>query len=87
MASTYPGEPREALRLEEIPEPVPGEGEVRLQVLAANLNFPDALLVRGQYQIRPPLPFTPASRSAASPTKAAASSPPRACPTAASPST
>ncbi|MFD4940836.1 NADPH:quinone oxidoreductase family protein [Streptomyces virginiae] len=54
-----PGEPREALRLEEIPEPVPGEGEVRLQVLAANLNFPDALLVRGQYQIRPPLPFTP----------------------------
>ncbi|MGW7333869.1 NADPH:quinone oxidoreductase family protein, partial [Streptomyces sp. NPDC054840] len=29
-----------------------------LRVLAANLNFPDALLVRGQYQIRPPLPFT-----------------------------
>ncbi|MEU9027249.1 NADPH:quinone oxidoreductase family protein [Streptomyces sp. NPDC048383] len=53
------GEPREALRLEEVPEPVPGEGEVRLKVLAANINFPDALLVRGQYQIRPPLPFTP----------------------------
>ncbi|MDX2388740.1 MULTISPECIES: NADPH:quinone oxidoreductase family protein [unclassified Streptomyces] len=53
------GEPREAMRLEEVPEPVPGEGEVRLKVLAANINFPDALLVRGQYQIRPPLPFTP----------------------------
>ncbi|MFE2238814.1 NADPH:quinone oxidoreductase family protein [Streptomyces virginiae] len=54
-----PGEPREAMRLEEVPEPVPGEGEVRLRVLAANVNFPDALLVRGQYQIKPPLPFTP----------------------------
>ncbi|MFF2193834.1 NADPH:quinone oxidoreductase family protein [Streptomyces sp. NPDC058157] len=53
------GEPREAMRLEEVPEPVPGEGEVRLRVLAANVNFPDALLARGQYQIRPPLPFTP----------------------------
>ncbi|MET9699350.1 NADPH:quinone oxidoreductase family protein [Streptomyces sp. NPDC006529] len=54
-----PGEPREAMRLEEIPEPVPGEGQVKLKVLAANVNFPDALLCRGQYQIRPPLPFTP----------------------------
>ncbi|WP_405763181.1 NADPH:quinone oxidoreductase family protein [Streptomyces sp. NBC_00045] len=54
-----PGEPHEAMCLEEVPEPMPGEGEVRLKVLAANVNFPDALLVRGQYQIRPPLPFTP----------------------------
>ncbi|MFD3807225.1 NADPH:quinone oxidoreductase family protein [Streptomyces sp. NPDC058611] len=54
-----PGEPREAMRLEEVPEPVPGEGEVKLRVLAANVNFPDALLARGQYQIKPPLPFTP----------------------------
>ncbi|MFE2283669.1 NADPH:quinone oxidoreductase family protein [Streptomyces sp. NPDC059443] len=54
-----PGEPREVMRLEEVPEPVPGEGEVKLKVLAANVNFPDALLARGQYQIRPPLPFTP----------------------------
>ncbi|MEV4193577.1 NADPH:quinone oxidoreductase family protein [Streptomyces toxytricini] len=53
------GEPREAMRLEDVPEPVPGEGEVRLRVLAAAVNFPDALLVRGRYQIRPPLPFTP----------------------------
>jgi NADPH2:quinone reductase len=32
---------------------------VLLRVLAANVNFPDAMLCRGQYQIRPPLPFTP----------------------------
>ncbi|MER5931909.1 NADPH:quinone oxidoreductase family protein [Streptomyces sp. NPDC002054] len=53
------GEPREVMRLEEAPEPEPREGEVKLRVRAANVNFPDALLCRGQYQIRPPLPFTP----------------------------
>ncbi|MER5178194.1 NADPH:quinone oxidoreductase family protein [Streptomyces sp. NPDC002896] len=53
------GEPREAMRLEETAEPVPGEGQVLLRVRAANVNFPDALLCRGQYQIRPALPFTP----------------------------
>jgi NADPH2:quinone reductase len=53
------GEPREAMRLDEIPDPQPGPGEVLLRVRAANINFPDALLCRGHYQIRPPLPFTP----------------------------
>lgn len=53
------GEPREAMRLDEVPTPEPGPGEVLLRVRAANVNFPDALLCRGQYQIRPPLPFTP----------------------------
>jgi NADPH2:quinone reductase len=53
------GEPREAMRLDEVPVPEPGPGEVLLRVLAANVNFPDAMLCRGQYQIRPPLPFTP----------------------------
>ncbi|MFF5449484.1 NADPH:quinone oxidoreductase family protein [Streptomyces sp. NPDC012888] len=53
------GEPREVMRLEEVPEPEPGPGEVRLRVRAANVNFPDALLCRGHYQVRPPLPFTP----------------------------
>ncbi|MFJ4963938.1 NADPH:quinone oxidoreductase family protein [Streptomyces sp. NPDC088729] len=53
------GEPGEVMRLEEADRPVPGEGHVALRVRAANVNFPDALLCRGQYQIRPPLPFTP----------------------------
>ncbi|MEU9097851.1 NADPH:quinone oxidoreductase family protein [Streptomyces sp. NPDC048361] len=53
------GEPGEVMRLEEIDRPVPGAGQVLLRVRAANINFPDALLCRGQYQIRPPLPFTP----------------------------
>ncbi|MET8246920.1 NADPH:quinone oxidoreductase family protein [Streptomyces sp. NPDC005202] len=53
------GEPSEVMRLEEVEPPTPGEGQVLLKVRAANINFPDALLCRGQYQIRPPLPFTP----------------------------
>ncbi|MEU3372627.1 NADPH:quinone oxidoreductase family protein [Streptomyces sp. NPDC006660] len=53
------GEPGEVMRLEDVDRPVPGPGQVLLRVRAANINFPDALLCRGQYQIRPPLPFTP----------------------------
>ena len=39
------------------PEPVPGAGEVAIDVKAAALNFPDLLMIRGLYQDRPPLPF------------------------------
>ncbi|MGW6275130.1 NADPH:quinone oxidoreductase family protein [Streptomyces sp. NPDC055060] len=53
------GEPSAVMRLEEVDRPVPGEGQLLLKVRAANINFPDALLCRGQYQITPPLPFTP----------------------------
>ncbi|MFG5719418.1 NADPH:quinone oxidoreductase family protein [Streptomyces murinus] len=53
------GEPSEVMRLTETGRPVPGDGQVLLRVRAANVNFPDALLCRGQYQVRPPLPFTP----------------------------
>ncbi|MQT03194.1 NADPH:quinone oxidoreductase family protein, partial [Streptomyces jumonjinensis] len=44
---------------DETDRPAPGAGQVLLKVRAANVNFPDALLCRGEYQIRPPLPFTP----------------------------
>ncbi|MFH9487814.1 MULTISPECIES: NADPH:quinone oxidoreductase family protein [Streptomyces] len=53
------GEPDQVMVLEETDRPVPGAGQVLLTVRAANVNFPDALLCRGQYQVRPPLPFTP----------------------------
>ncbi|MFG3260096.1 NADPH:quinone oxidoreductase family protein [Streptomyces sp. NPDC048172] len=53
------GEPRDVMRLEEIPEPEAGPGELLVRVRAANINYPDALLCRGEYQVRPPLPFTP----------------------------
>ncbi|MCQ4122640.1 NADPH:quinone oxidoreductase family protein [Rhodococcus tibetensis] len=53
------GEPRTALQLEEVPDPTPGPGQVLVKVLAAPANFPDVLLCRGEYQIKPPLPFTP----------------------------
>ncbi|MFC9112893.1 NADPH:quinone oxidoreductase family protein [Streptomyces sp. NPDC102359] len=53
------GEPGEVMRLADVERPTPGEGQVLLRVRAANINFPDALMCRGQYQVRPPLPFTP----------------------------
>ncbi|OQR62831.1 alcohol dehydrogenase [Streptomyces maremycinicus] len=53
------GEPSEVMRLEDVERPTPGEGQVLLRVRAANINFPDVLMVRGHYQVRPPLPFTP----------------------------
>ncbi|MFF4253674.1 NADPH:quinone oxidoreductase family protein [Streptomyces sp. NPDC001663] len=53
------GEPSEVMRLEEVERPTPGDGQVLLKVRAANINFPDVLMCRGQYQVRPPLPFTP----------------------------
>ncbi|MFE0426878.1 alcohol dehydrogenase catalytic domain-containing protein, partial [Streptomyces sp. NPDC058953] len=53
------GEPHEVMRLEETEPPTPGPDGLLVRVRAANVNFPDALLCRGQYQVRPPLPFTP----------------------------
>ncbi|MDV7357489.1 NADPH:quinone oxidoreductase family protein [Rhodococcus oxybenzonivorans] len=47
------------MQLEEVPDPVAGPGQVLVRVLAAPANFPDVLLCRGEYQITPPLPFTP----------------------------
>ncbi|MEV0335930.1 NADPH:quinone oxidoreductase family protein [Nocardia sp. NPDC050717] len=53
------GEPRDVLQLTEVDDPAAGPGQVLVRVLAAPGNFPDVLLCRGQYQIKPPLPFTP----------------------------
>ncbi len=54
------GEPEEVLRLEELPAPAAGPGEVLVRVAATTLNFNDVDGVRGRYQtVRPPLPYTP----------------------------
>jgi NADPH2:quinone reductase len=49
----------DAVETGELPESEPGEGEVVIRVSAAALNFFDTLMVRGKYQHRPPLPFSP----------------------------
>lgn len=54
----------DALQWRELPTPEPQPGEVRIAVRAASLNFPDLLIVRGQYQFKPPLPFVPGSEFA-----------------------
>ena len=56
--------PIEQLTLEERPDPVAGAGEVLIEVHAAGVNFPDGLMVRGEYQVKPPCPFTPGSEVA-----------------------
>jgi NADPH2:quinone reductase len=48
-----------ALELRDVPEPEPEEGFVLLEVEAAGVSFPDLLLTRGEYQLKPELPFTP----------------------------
>lgn len=53
------GAPADVLRLEEVPDPAPGPGELLVRVDAVALNFPDVLMCAGLYQEKPRLPFTP----------------------------
>ena len=56
--------PIEQLSWEERPDPAAGTGEVLIEIRAAGVNFPDGLMVRGEYQVKPPHPFTPGSEIA-----------------------
>jgi NADPH2:quinone reductase len=47
------------LEVQDLADPEPGPGEVIVQTAAIGVNFPDLLVVSGDYQIRPPLPFSP----------------------------
>lgn len=51
--------PPEALRVGEVPMPVPGPGEVLVETHAAPVNYVDMLVVGGSYQFLPPFPFIP----------------------------
>jgi NADPH2:quinone reductase len=54
----------ETLTVETVADPAAEAGQVVIAVHAAGVNFPDALMVMGQYQVRPPLPFTPGGEAA-----------------------
>jgi len=53
--------PPDQLEIAEVDAPTPGKGQALVAVQAAGVNFPDALIVQGKYQLRPPFPFTPGS--------------------------
>lgn len=54
----------ETLVVEDVPEPVPGPGEVVIAVAAAALNFMDTLIIADRYQVKPPRPFSPSGECA-----------------------
>ena len=58
MLSHAAGGP-ETLRLEEVPEPKPGPGQVLLRTRACGVNVPDVLIIEDRYQFRPERPFAP----------------------------
>src|SRR5256885_14704142 len=53
------GDPEEVLHVRDVPEPVPGPGQVLVRMLASPVNPSDLLMVRGEYGRQPPLPATP----------------------------
>jgi NADPH2:quinone reductase len=47
------------LRIDDVPSPVAGPGELLVKVRAAAINYPDVLIIEDKYQIKPPRPFAP----------------------------
>src|SRR5216684_3879829 len=56
--------PPERLRLETFASAPLAQGQVRVAIRAAGINFPDILMAAGEYQLKPPLPFTPGVEAA-----------------------
>ena len=56
--------PPENLVIEEKPDPIPGDGEVLVDIKAAGINFPDVLVIAGTYQVKVPPPFVPGNEAA-----------------------
>ncbi|MFI6776362.1 NADPH:quinone oxidoreductase family protein [Nocardia sp. NPDC050412] len=63
--------PPEVVRIEDRPSPALESGQVRVRVGAAAVNFPDVLVVAGEYQIKVPTPFVPGSEFAGTITETA----------------
>ena len=53
-----------SVTLDEIELPDPGPGEVQVRLKACAVNFPDLLMIQGKYQHKPPLPFAPGGEAA-----------------------
>ena len=56
--------PPAGLVIEELPDPRPGPGQVRVGIEAAGVNYPDTLIAANRYQVSVPVPFTPGSEFA-----------------------
>jgi NADPH2:quinone reductase len=54
----------DTLKVEDVPAPSPGKGEVLIDVKATAVNYADSLLVAGRYQTKPALPFSPGLETA-----------------------
>jgi hypothetical protein len=54
----------EVLALQDVPDPVPKQGEVLIGMAAAGVNFPDVLIIQKKYQVQPELPFIPGAEIA-----------------------
>lgn len=52
------------LVVEDVDDPVSDRGQILVDVKAAGLNFPDVLVIGGQYQVKTPLPFIPGHEAA-----------------------
>ncbi|MEC7399968.1 MAG: NADPH:quinone oxidoreductase family protein [Pseudomonadota bacterium] len=49
----------DTLVVEDLDSPTPGKGEVLIDVAACAINFPDSLIIKDMYQMKPPRPFSP----------------------------
>ena len=56
--------PPESLELVNLDDPKPGPGELLVDIHAAGLNFPDVLVIAGQYQVKTEPPFIPGNEAA-----------------------
>ncbi|MDP9085994.1 MAG: NADPH:quinone oxidoreductase family protein [Pseudomonadota bacterium] len=63
LLSHSPGGP-DTLRLDDLPEPAPGPGQLLVRVRAAAINYPDVLIIEDKYQFKPVRPFAPGSEIA-----------------------
>ena len=52
------------LVVEEVADPRPETGQIVVDVEAAGINFPDVLVIGGQYQVKTPPPFVPGHEAA-----------------------